>query len=490
MRRFALLVFLLLCSGCSFAPRERLTFPQKSIEHTPDAEWFDVDHDGRRDFALAFDSSGTVDRLLYDDDEDGMPDRVYRLADYDDRELPHAILLLDSLPYQVMSERYAAGDFRWFKPPVKTISAFPSLTELCYSELLHAPPLPGVIDEQYDPRLGKFRGDLWGRAIDKHEQPWERRMHYHASYDEHGLSFLDPRAWYAGELARCYRAIEDSPDRATFVYTASAASMVCKFGRAGAEEVLDGARQLCLQLLYERRGAIRISMMADHGHNLTPTKNVSLAALLKRDGFHVTDSVRNDNDVVISINGLVTNAALHTRRPREVAAALVRHEAIELAMYRDGSKVIVQSASGRAAIEAKGTRTRYVPIDADVLDLAKPVEAMKTSGIADADGFADERAWFEATLDHPWPNSPPRLWTAFGRLVVSAPTVLLSIRDGYSTGKPEYEKWIDMKSTHGGLNQVNSATFVMSMTDRLKGPLLPREILPSIDPGNVPRVLR
>lgn len=478
MMRLLVLILLIADTGCSFAPRDRLTFPTHPIERSADAEWFDVDRDGRRDFAIQR-VGDDVQSLLYDDDQDGTVDRVYHLADYDERTLPHVVILLDSIPWQVMADRYAAGDFRWFRPPVKTIAAFPSLTEICYSEAFHAPPLPGVIDAQYDSRRRKHRDGLWKRAIDKAEQPWERRLHYHASYAEHGLSFLDPRAWYAGELARAYRAIEASPDRVTYAYFASAAGMVCRYGRPGAEEVLDGARQLCLQLLHERRGAVRISMMADHGHNLVPTKNVDLAAMLKGEGFRVVRRIKRDDDVAVSVTGLVTNAALHTRRPRAVADALVKHEAVELVMYREGDRVIVQSAQGRAAVSGRGDRTRYDPINADVLKLGSLAGQERS-----------EREWFEATLDHEYPNAPPRVWAAMGRLVIDTPTLLICVRDGYAMGDLSLEKWIDMQSTHGGLNQVNSATFVMSMTNRLSAPLLPREVLPVLEPGNPPRVLR
>ena len=35
--------------------------------------------------------------------------RIYRLADYPIGSVPHVILLLDSLPYETMRERYAAA---------------------------------------------------------------------------------------------------------------------------------------------------------------------------------------------------------------------------------------------------------------------------------------------------------------------------------------------------------------------------------------------
>ena len=447
-------VLLFLVAGCSFAPSKRFAF------------------DAPAGFAI------DAEAVSYDDDSDGVIDRTYRFADYADAAVPHVIILLDSVPFSVMAERYAKGDFAWMGRPVKMIAPFPSLTEICYTEIFNAPPLPGVTDTQYDPRLGESRSDLWSRVRGT-EQPWERRAAYHASYDEHGLSFLDPRAWYAAELRRAYEAIEASPDRVTYVYFASAASMACKYGRAGIEEVLDGARQLCLRLLYERRGAVRISMMADHGHNLVETKNVTLDKTLQDAGFKVRSSLKSADDVVISINGLVTTAAIHTQQPARVAEALVKNEAVELAIYRDQARTIIRSRAGMAAIETQGDRYRYVPIDADVLGYGDLVP-----------GFATETEWLARTIDHEYPNAPARLSAAMTRLVVSTPSVLVSIRDGYSTGEPEYEKWIDMKSTHGGLNQINCATFVMSMTGRLKGPVLPRDVLKVLEPNERPRVLR
>jgi hypothetical protein len=67
---------------------------------------------------------------------------------------------------------------------------------------------------------------------------------------------------------------------------------------------------------------------------------------------------------------------------------------------------------------------------------------------------------------------------------------MLSIRDGFSMGLPSLEKYIDMKSTHGGLNQINCATFVMTMTGRLKDPVRHREVLRQLEPNITPRVLR
>ena len=67
------------------------------------------------------------------------------------------------------------------------------------------------------------------------------------------------------------------------------------------------------------------------------------------------------------------------------------------------------------------------------------------------------------------------------------PRVMFTTKDGYCAGLTGYEKYITMESTHGGLNQINSATFLMSMTDgRVTGPMRSRDILSHIEPGFEP----
>ena len=65
---------------------------------------------------------------------------------------------------------------------------------------------------------------------------------------------------------------------------------------------------------------------------------------------------------------------------------------------------------------------------------------------------------------------------------------MITTRDGYCAGRRDFEGFIKMASTHGSLNQVNSATFIMSMTGRVTKPLRSREVLSVIEPGFVPMV--
>ncbi len=487
-RWWALSCAVMVLVGCG-PPSARLSFPAQPVGVSQKLHRYDVDRNGVPDFGVTFGGSGQAESLLYDDDEDGRFDRAYRLADYTNDRVPHLILLLDSIPYQTVAARYAAGDFRWFGPPVKLIAPFPTLTEVCYSRALRAPPLPGAIDQHYDPRIPGWPDNFWDR-VHGWEQPWERRVHYHADYLTHGLTFLDPDAWFAAELEQARLALEQSSDRVTIAYFASAASMVCKYGQAGAQRVLDGTQQLCLQVLYERRGAIKITLMSDHGHNYRPSTNISLDTMLENAGFNPCDRLEDPQDVVVEIDGLVTYAGVHTKQPAKVAEALCQHEPIELAMYMDGDRAVIRDAHGTAAIECRDGQLRYIPADRDVLSYSPLIDKLTSEGVMDEQGFATDEVWFHRTLDHGWPNAPRRVWDALHGNVVNPATVLLSIKDGYCAGIASYENFIQMASTHGGLNQVNSATFVMTMTGRLKEPVPHEDVLDTVEPGFVPRVQR
>ena len=491
MRISCLLFFLtwVVSSGCA-PSKPRLTFPNAPISQTLHEIQYDTNGNGQVDWTLEFDGQHRVNRLVYHD-TDTRPDRVYRLADYSSDSVPHLIVLLDSIPFDVMKERYAAGDFRWFDPPVKVIPPFPSLTELCYTRVLHAPPLAGMGGQYYDARAKGIHNGFLDRATGERE-PWERRLAYNAHYLEASFTYLDPREWLPVEMGRIREALNASPDRVTIVYAVTASGMACKYGKPGMDATLDAAKQLCLQLLYERHGAIKITLMADHGHNLTESHSASpaVAAALSNLGFHISNSLRQPNDVVIELAALVNYVGLRTTQPASVADAVTRAKEVELAAYLQGNSVIVRNAKGTAAIDFRNNAFRYRIIDADVLYYEPVIKSLRTSGKLSADGFAADRDWLTATVDQQYPDAPHRLWDAFHNLVVNPPDVMVTLRDGFDAGVPWLGPFITMKSTHGSLDQKNSATFLMTMTGRTReGQVLRSEdVLSIVEPGFEPRV--
>jgi hypothetical protein len=478
---FALLAAASLAAGCS-SPSARLTFPAP-MEGTT-GRTYDISGDGAADFAVLGGGPGRPPTLAYNDDADGAWDRLYNLAEFDEGPLPHLIVMVDSVPYQEVRDRWEGAGWWWFDEPRPVIAPIPTMSGVIFSRITGAPPLDAPVNRHYNARAGRKRDMLWERVFG-HENPWQQRTHYRAKYWENGLAFLEPRQWYGAELARAKRTFDESPDPVTIVYIASAAAMLSKHGKEGLDEVLDGLEQLSLQLLYERQGAVRISMLSDHGHSLVPVERIDLEPALEAAGFTPSRRIGSDADVVIDHDGLVNYTGLHTRRPAAVADALLTVPAVNLLCYLEVDRVIVRTPDGRCAIERQEGRglLRMELIEGDPLGYRPVIDAMQAEGLMTTDGFASPDAWFEATWRHEWPDMPARLWNAFHGAIVHTPTIMLTVRDGFCVGPKSLEKYIDMQSTHGGFDQRHSAAFLVTGAGRAPRPAYrSHEVLPAIEP--------
>lgn len=488
MRLFSMVLVAIACScplGC--ASSKNLFFPDAALSRTPQEIRYDVNNNGRADFALQADADNRTATLAYAPEEDGRYNRLYRINDYEADSVPHLIILLDSIPYQCVLDFYTAGHFSWFPTPQKVIAPFPTLSAVIFNQILQAPPLAGTNNYFYDQRTKRICNRFWDAATGG-KSTWQRYLHYDADYMREGLGFVNTKKTFHRELESIKQALDQSPDRVTLVYVVSSAAMVCKFGRQGVDDCLREVERLCLQLLWERQGALKISILADHGHNLMPSQFVSIKNILSEAGFAVRDKIQSDTDIVIDTEGLVTYVGIHTQHPAAVADVLLQKPQMQLALYMEGERVIVRDSRGSAAIEKKGGKLRYVARGRDVLNYQPVVTLLTMSGKADAEGFASPEDWFAATVDHEWPNAPPRIWDAFHGIVICPSDLMITLKDGYISGYPVFRAFIDMASSHGGLNQVNSATFLLSMTGRSNRPLRSSEVLQTIEPGYRPAV--
>jgi len=474
---------LISASGC--VPGDRLHFPKKPIATTNTSTWYDTDRDDAADFELVHDDAGRLDTLGYDDDQDGTADRQYRLADYDADRVPHLVVLIDSIPFEALKENLAArppGVWGAFTEPAKVIAPYPSMSAVCFSDLLHAPPMPGPINQHYDPRpQHQARTDLIQKRLGGYRNPWQQRLHYNIAYSDNSSAWLNPRPWLNVELERARQAFDDSPDQTTVVYISSAAAMIMKYGQAGLNETLDELERFLLQVLHERKGAVKISVLSDHGHNLADTTWIDVEAPLKAAGFRVSKSIKKPNDVFVEMDGLLTWFGVHTSRPAAVGDALIAAlPEVETLVYLDGYDLMVRNARGAARISMDDDRRLiYTPDTADVLDYGDAMTGMALT--------RDE--WFTQTADHFFPDAPPRLWDAFHGQTRNTPQVMVTLRDGSCAGIEWFNWFITPRSTHGGLNQINSAAFVMTTNGPIAGPLRTGEVAEAIQPGWTPRIV-
>ncbi len=85
-------------------------------------------------------ASGCVVRLEFV--RNGKTESV-ELAKVDRATVPHIVIGLDGVPFQVVETMWREGHFRLFPAPTRTVATYPSMTDLCYNELLHTSPSPG-----------------------------------------------------------------------------------------------------------------------------------------------------------------------------------------------------------------------------------------------------------------------------------------------------------------------------------------------------------
>ena len=324
-------------------PNDRLTFPRKPLYVSDQGRFYDVHHTGKADFAILRDETGRLNVLAYDDDGDGRFDRYYRLSDYADRDVPHVVLMIDSMPYRIVAKRYQTGEWQWFYPPQKVIPPFPSMSIVIFNEIVHGPPLLGATERYYDRQTESVKNQVFALAFGWHH-PWQYRINFmEEAYWQTGMMYLNPPAWYPYELARAREAVDESLNEVTIAYLVSGSGMASKYGARGIDDALDQVEQFCMQLLYERRGAIKISILSDHGHNLTPTKNIApeLCDTLRRAGYNPTDRIRDRRrDVFVEVDGLATYFGVYTAQPKQVAEVLLARPDVQLALYQEGDGVV------------------------------------------------------------------------------------------------------------------------------------------------------
>jgi hypothetical protein len=467
-------------AGCQ---SDRLFFPEQPIAQSDRQAWYDTDGDGRADFAVSQSEAGRLDQLSYDDDQDGQIDRRYNLSDSEDQPRPHLIVLADSLPYEAFRERFerpGPHGLRLFHPPSKVICPFPSMSALCFTALLHAPPMPGMINRHYDPRPQK-RGyrNLITKRLAGYRNPWQQRVSYQVDYDENVDLFLKPKKWLPIELERSRQALDDSPYRTTIVYLAAPASMLMQHGKPGLDETLDELERFCLQIMYERRGAMDISIVSDHGHNLEKTQWIDIKQHLKNAGFKVGNKVSGDDAVVLEMDGLLTYFGVHTNQPEQVAEALLELEQLKIVTYQQLDEVVVRSQLGEARIRKSGDVFIYEAITGDVL-LYEELESRSLT----------REQWLSETADAAFPAAPPRLWDAFHGIAVSTPQVMATLEPGYCCGIGWFSWFVNLESTHGGLDQVSSAAVVLTTRPIEAGPIYSRDVLPAIAPSFDPPIVR
>lgn len=473
----ALSAWLVGCEKPVYFPAESL--PAKASAVGAHAA-YDTRKSGTADFYMFTDGSGRVNRLGYDQDGRGKALDHVELDRLDLRNVRHLVIILDGFGFDVVNDYYRSGRLRVFYPPSRVIAPYPTLTDLCLEDALGYVTCNGFEAEYYDHQRQKIVGGVGDYLAGKGE-PCCDLLGYRASMLWDGISYVAPWSVYGKEINDTKRTFDKNRSMELIAYLVSSAGVGTTQGADGQRRCLERVEQLVNQVIYETRGLVKITMFADHGHSYTHGTRIGLEEHLQARGWRLVEKLRKPKDVAYIRFGLETYASFATRERAGLAADLMQAQGVELASYVEGDGVVVLGKGGqKATIRHSQGGFSYQPQNGDPLKYKDVLAKLK----ADDKGFYLEEDLFQATLLHEYPSALQRLWRAHFGLVYDPADVIVSLENGYYSGSKTLDKFLDVASTHGSLNRVNSTTFIMSTA----GPLPPA--MRSMDiPRNLGKVL-
>ena len=435
---------------------------------------------GRRERAFALDGSkqpnywqrlngqGRIVTLLFDEDGNGKPEHRVSLDELDMRRCRHLVILLDGVPFELAQEAYREGHFRLFHRPSRLYSCFPSMTWLSFPLVFHTGPPAGIEADYFDRATGR-RSDAMAVYNSRANEPWRKCVQYRCGSMVDGMCYVSPWAGFVHEMKAIRERYETRGHHIFVGYNGSSAGMGTAKGREGIQEVLEEVDHFCEDVMAKAKGHLTITMFADHGHSLTPAKRLPLKKHLRSCGFNPTDRLDRSTDVVVPSFGLCTDAVIYAEDPVAVAHCLLDLEGVDLVVYPTGRSITVRKGDSAARIHQRDGRYRYEVVRGDPLELAPIIEKLKAKGKVDADGFIDDRAFFEATALHTYPDPLYRIWLCWHGAVKNPPDIVLSLKNEFFWGRADFDFFANVASTHGSLNYANTVTFAMTTA----GPLPP-----------------
>lgn len=468
-------VALILVVGCASA----LRFPASPLvaKETPTGltEAYDTDGDNRADFFTLQDAAGRVVRIAYDNNADGAPDEFVDLDAIPFTECRHVVLIIDGVGYDTVEAFRREGRLRLFYPPTRVIATFPAMTDMSLADVYRTRSCVGFEVVYFDRAANRLAGGDADYLSLKNEE-WVRYLAYRAGTLMDPFAYLYPAGVFEKELGNFREAFNRNDRAEVAVYFVGSAGLGTRKGLEGQRKVLDSMDRLAAELVWQTRGHVKITVFSDHGHTLQREERINFREFLAENGWRVADRLERPRDVAPIEYGLITYAAFAVDDKPALAATLLRHPGVDLVTYAQGDAVVVEKPDAKAFVERRGNRYRYRVEGGDPLELAPVIEQMKRGAgqggpVFDADGFADDAAWFRHTVTHHYPDAPNRLWRTFNGMVEHPPDVVASLKENSCAGLASRAFWLSsIESTHGDLARKSSTAFIMSTAGPVPAP--------------------
>lgn len=477
-----LLLTLIFIAGCRPYPQ----FPCRAmrVKITNNGEKliaFDTNKDKKPDYWQLENLDGHKEELRFAK-KGLLPEETVKLNEIHGQDVPHFIIALDGVPYTLVQELYDQGRFRLFYRPSRVVSSFPGMTDVAFQRIFGGHQPIAYQANHFDRQNNRLiSGDdlyLSGQAAN-----WSKILDYRVSFKLDTVAYINPQLVFDHELRGMMEVFRrDDNDPTKIVYSVATAGLGTRDGREGILRYLRIIDQFCEQIVYEKRGRVKITLLADHGHNMSGRGRVSFEQLLEDEGYRLNTRLDKPKDVVAIQYGLVTYASFHTNDPAGVARVILQDPATSIACYRQGESVIVKNIAGSATIRKGSGGYSYDTTDGDPLALQAIIAQLSKEGHVSANGIIDDRALFHATINHIYPDPLRRIYLAFNGLVQKPADLIVTLKDGWVHGSKFFQVMIGgATSTHGGLNQINSMTFAMTMWDKLPKDMRLEEVMPAVN---------
>ncbi len=390
----------------------------------------------------------------------------------------HLILSLDGVGYALVDEMVRQGHFAFFHPPSRLIAPFPTLTNPAFIEILKplgAPPSAGYEDYYYDPIANAMRGGFWHRFRRRTfiAGTFRELFDYHPSGLAMTLEYAVPplSAWLDAQLSlrRAVEKFRRSSDDIFVAYVGATDPLAHVGGEGMLRAFLAALDRKLEHLIVEFEGRIHITLFSDHGNLFARYRRAELQEALRADGFRLGSRLEGERSVVQPRYGLVGCAAFYVADAHEprVAEVLAVAPGVDLVAYARNGMVYVVGPRGRARIERRGDRYRYLTFTGDPLALVPILERLRAEGRMDEAGFVADADLFAATHAHSYPDAVRRLWESFTEHVRHPANVLVSLEDGYYEGSEILDVFAILRATHGNLRRAQTEGFVLTTLKEL-----------------------
>jgi hypothetical protein len=227
---------------------------------------------------------------------------------------------------------------------------------------------------------------------------------------------------------------------------------------------------------YRRRTGreLEILILSDHGNNRGGAgKRVAIRGFLKKAGYRVGRSIRDQRDVVLPTAGIEAWVEMHNA-PGETARLLPllsRLEGVEILTAPDpevANRFTVMNWRGeRARIDFDPDRNAYLyeALEGDPLNYLPTLLNLRRQHLLDEAGFGSAQVWMNATIEHYYPVALERIVRGHTRLTFNPATILVSLKRGYVHANWFIKLASGLKrcgGTHGGLSDLDSNGIVLS----------------------------